>query len=684
MENAWWHQLLRIVQFNLQIRDTPRMDPVKMAQDVADMHGNAVIINVSDSVVWYNTEVENTVVNPYLPKEYDLLGEIVEQMHKHGIKVIARCVYWGLSEEIYYQKPQWVQRRPDGSAVAMGDERPGGWTRFFATCPNSDYKYEAGLKVAQEMFHKYDLDGFFTIGGSSREGNCWCGNCQKKYLDLFGKKMPMDPDELDPLWNYENSRHKTIAFMDAIMKDKADMPFYRYYWPFMNYDVGDGHRSPADNIDDMALEGNALITEAQDALALGFRKLPEWHTPTVRIKMGNTIDNFPPPMGMIHSCPGMDWRHTCVQDAEFMYWASQIPANGGSYCTSFTGFVDTITDKRMIKTITKLNSMTEAIADDMYAAKSDCRVLLLSDGGVYVQGWAEALICAHIDFDMLAQYQLCYDRLAKYPVVILPKDFEHNADSEEIFKAYVENGGKLIVEGTDEISLAPVRSLLGVQGTIVPSEDLEATYLRVEPGDSGIQEKLGECELVPLRGKVGYSEPAPGSLVFATWVPPFAPRKVAGFPPERATKPIERTNIPLCTVSKYGKGSVMFLSYEPSRLIHEYALKDMFTVMEGYVDYMLGEDRVITFDVPSRVITTVFKKDNTQMVHLINGIGQRPIQETIPIYDLRFTIKLDGKQVESVVSKISGQSIDYYVDKDVLHVKLAKLDVWDMLLIQYK
>ena len=47
-------------------------------------------------------------------------------------------------------------------------------------------------------------------------------------------------------------------------------------------------------------------------------------------------------------------------------------------------------------------------------------------------------------------------------------------------------------------------------------------------------------------------------------------------------------------------------------------------------------------------------------------------------------VQLHGRQVESVESKIAGEQVTYSVENDVLTIHLSRLDVWDMLLIQYK
>ncbi len=680
---SWWNKQMRIIQYNLQMKDTPLMDACKIAKETEEMGGNVVVINVSDSVVWYRTAVHFHKINEYLPEDRDILEDIIEECHKRGIKVIARGAFFCMEEEVYYKKPQWAMRLPDGSPVTMGNDRPGEWYTLYQACPNSGFNNKGvGLDVTMEAFAKYDLDGAFWMGGSSWIA-CWCDTCKKKYFDKYGKPMPENREDFESGWLHEQGKEAAIKFKDSVLGIKPDMPYLRYYWPF-DLDIGLDIKLPADNITEVSKEGNTLTTEAQDVLSLGVKRLPEWSTPSLRMKMGRTIENFPPPVGIIHTCPGMDWRHSCMPKAEFMYWAAQIPANGGSYWTTFTGFADTIDDKRMLKTIGEFNKMTEKVVDDMEGAKSLCEVMLLSDGGIYVQGWAEALMCAHIDFDMLAHYQLNYKAIEKYPVVIVPKDFKYPEESESIFEKYVASGGKLIIEGTKDSDLTAVKNLIGAKDTVVCSEDLAATYLRIEEAGKEIQDKIGESYLTPLRGKVGFYEPADDAQTLVTWVPSFAPVNFAGMPPERASLPAPKTDIPLCAVRDYKKGKVMFISYEPSRLIMEYALQDMYTMIKGYAEYMLADDKKIDFKAPNRIIMTAFEKNNNLMLHMVNGIGQRPLQDNVPCYDLAFEIKLDGREVDNIEAKISCSNISYNVENDILCINVPKLDVWDMLLISFK
>jgi len=676
----WWYKPLRMIQFNMQMKDTLLMDPEKIAREVSDMAGNAVVINVSDSVIWYDTTQHDLKVNPWLPQGRDLIGELIDAFHKREIKVIARGYFMGFEEEVYYRHPDWARRAADGSPVQSGNERPGEWNRLYVPCPTSGYVMESGKTLLLEMFSRYDLDGAFVLGSTAMRGPCWCDRCKQAFRVKFGREMPDDPALLDPLWREEERLEAYREIYSEITRMKPDLMYHRYFWPF-DLEINGMHLLP-DNIDAVALSGNILCTEAQDVLSMGTAGLPEWNTPALRMKMGRTIEGYPPPVGIIHACPGMDWRHACMPEAEFLYWAAQVPANGGSYWTTFTGFCDTIPDKRFFRTIRTLNLMVKKIEDDMTSARSDCQVMLLSDGGIHVQGWAEALMCAHIDFDMLAEYQLSFERIRRYPVVIAPKNFRYPEGAGELFRAYCEQGGNLIIEGTQDRALEKVRELLPVEGTVVSSEDLAATYLRIE--DPFLQEKIGDCPLVPLRGRVGFCHPKQGAETLASWVPPFASVSTAGFPPERASLPAEKTDIPLAVRSGCGKGSVLFLPYEPSRLIREYGLKDMFTMIGGYLDRMLGDRKEITLRAPARVMMTVFQKDNVRMIHLVNGIGQRPLQDTIPCRDLELAVRPGGRTVKSVVSRIAGQELPVRQADGSICITVPELGVWDMIRIEYQ
>ena len=683
MGKTWWNRQLNIIQYNLQIKDTGLMDEKRIAEEVAALDADAVVINVIDSVLWFESEQPGYTVNPHLPRDRDLLAGLTKEFHQHGIKVIGRVAMIGFDEEGYKQNPQWARRAADGRPVTFDEERPGDWKPMYQTCPTRRYGDDGlAMELVAELLSRYPLDGLFMINGTAQSGNCWCADCQKRYREMFHEDMPKEEHLIRPDWNKPVIEQNKLDFKKAVLQLNPDLMYVCYYWPFKLH-TNAGIAIPADNIDYISQLGTAICTEAQDVLSKGRQKLEPWHTPALRMKMGRTVENYSPPIGIIHTCPGMDWRHTCLPQAEFLSWSAQIPANGGTYWTSFTGFGATILDQRMIKAVGWLNRMSAKVSPLMEGAASICDVLLLSgDDSVY--GWAEALIGAHIDFDMLAHYQLSYERIKNYPVVVVPCGFVYSENIRQIFADYVKAGGGLIVEECNAGVLKPLHELLGVQPDIRNSDEQVAAYLRIEPAGERIKTRLGGMELVPLRGRFAVCRPDGNTSVLATWVPPFATLATSGLPPERASLPIPRTKTPLITINRRQKGTVMFLPYEAGRLVYEYGMKDMCDMLVACVETILGERQRIEIQAPTGVMHTVFGRENRMMIHLVNGVGRRPLTEMIPCCDIEIIIPLNGRKVKTVSAKLSECRTGYEILEDMLVISYARLEVWEMLLIEFQ
>ncbi|MCU6792880.1 hypothetical protein OB236_12195 [Paenibacillus sp. WQ 127069] len=678
----WWQMPLRIIQFNLQLKDAPLMDAEKIACESEEMGANVITINAGGIAAWYPSKVKFHHVNEYMPDGRDILREILDACHARNIKVIARFDFAMAEDYIYHQNPQWFARKPDGSLISRGNDRPGLWRRLYLTCINNGFQNEeVGLAVINEILDNYnDVDGIFWNGGYSTP--CWCGVCQEKYLKKYGKQIPEHASDFESDWLASCNTECTQKYWDLMRTKAPDKLFTRYYFPF-KLDLGSNMTLPADNINERSKTGNMLCTEAQDVLSLGQKNLPEWSEPAIRMKMGRTIEGLPSPIGIIHTCPGMDWRHVGLPVPEFLYWSAQVKANGGAHWSTLTGFCDTIEDKRILDGVTQLNRMIKKVEDDMDEAKCVSQVLLLCDDGTYVQGWADGLLSNHIEFDMMAHYQFDLEKMKRYPVVVIPKGFAFPEEAGRLFEEYVAGGGHLVVEGTSGTELSPILHLLGVKGQVVCSEQMVATYQRIEPAGNVLRTRLGETNLVPLRGRIGLCVPKSDVEIYATWVPPFAPADSVGAPPERASLPAAQTQVPLCLISKFKNGKVMYLPYEPGRLFKEYGIDDFCLLIGAYIDIMLGEKKQLEVDAPHGVQISAFKKDNLYLLHFVNGVGQRPLKENIPCHNIKFSLKLESnQQVKDVSARISGQVVSYEVSNGILTVKLAELGVWDMVRVE--
>ena len=51
-ETLWWHRPLRVIQYNLQVKDTARMVPEQLAAETEEMAANVVVINMGGIYAW--------------------------------------------------------------------------------------------------------------------------------------------------------------------------------------------------------------------------------------------------------------------------------------------------------------------------------------------------------------------------------------------------------------------------------------------------------------------------------------------------------------------------------------------------------------------------------------------------------------------------------------------------------
>ena len=669
-DRLWWHKPLRVIQTNLQVKDTGLMNPEKIVREIDEMAGNVLVINTGGIYAWYRSKVKYHHINEYLPEDFDLLGEIIHECHKRNIRVVARFDFSKTHDYIFQQRPQWFVRDLNKKPRIYGKDRMGVWSLLLSTCINEGYRNdEVAVPVLNEVLDTYDIDGIFF--NAPHYELCHCDTCKAKYYDIYKKPLPENPDDFERNWPSLCLKDNMDKLRKTVKAKRADVHIILYYGLYN------------DNLYDRTATADMICTEPQDVLSLGWDRIPPSWRPTLSIKMGRTLENYPKPFGIVHSCPGMDWRHTGLPTAEYMFWMSQIPASGGHIWHSITGFNDTISDKRIIKSVSDINHMIKKSEDYMDNAKPVSQTLLLWNSQQSSDGWAEGLTNTQVLFDILDNYQITLERLKNYKVVIIPENFDLSDDNAGIIKDYVEEGGSIIIEGTKKDSLLPILDIIGIEIDIVTSEYLAASYLRFEGGDNQLQKGLENTPLIPHRGMTAYCKPNEDTRVLATLVPPFAPLDAVGAPPERASILTPRTDLPLITLHEYGSGKVLFLSFQLSMLIREYKLNEHHQLVKNCVDMLLGRDRIFNMNRINGIQVNMYKKDNYLLIHFVNGIGQRPLVNNIPYHNLDFSVRLEeNTRVKRIFSCIAGEKIEYTVEEGQLNCALNTLNVWDMVVVE--
>lgn len=667
---------LRIIQYNLQVKDTLQMVPEEIAGSVERAGANAVVLNVGGIYAWYDSKVPFHHINEYLPDGEELLEKILECCHRRDIAVIGRFDFSKAEDVAYLQHPEWFVQTVEGRPVAYGSGRMGGWSLLFSTCINGGYRNEEfAVPVLEEAMEKLELDGIFF--NAPHMERCHCERCRRKYKEHYGEELPPNPEDWHDSWASECLRDNMDLLYRTVKKKRPDMPVILYYGTYRQ-----GKSILPENLDQRYATADFICTEAQDILSAGKKALPDIWKPTLNMKLGSCVQGRPKPFGIIHSCPGMDWRHTGLPAAEYEFWMSQIPAAGGLLWHSLTGFEATIPDKREMKTVERVNRKAQKAAEHMRGAKQEADVLLLWNAGVSEQGYVEGLMKGHIPFSVMDVWHLEPEKMAGYPLVIVPDGFWADEKTAALLLAYVKQGGSVLLEKTDEQGMNGLDKLLGISPDVTRGRMLEAAYGRMEDGGACCRKNLEDTVYIPVKGDVLYVRKIENARALMTLVPPFAPLDGVGAPPERASLPVVHTQLPLLLENRIGKGNVIGCFFSLSGLMRTVGLGDVQQLFENCVRYLLEENR--HFD-GSELETGIFAYHWADAghiwIHLINGIGERPLRTSHICREVKFKVRVEGR-VKSVRSVLEESDILWEQTQNWVSIQSDRLAVWDMIEIE--
>lgn len=672
----WLNNGMRVMQYNLQVRDTQGMDPEKIALQTEESASNVVVINVGGIYAWYASKVKYHHINEYLPKDRDLLKELIDAFHKRNIKFIARFDFSLADDSVYLEHPEWFCRDKDLKPMIAGASRMGGWNQLLTTCSLGGYRGEdVAVPILNEVLDNYDIDGIFINAPTAQF--CHCDHCQEEYEKRYGKKLPEKIEDLEHDWLTSCTKENINILYKAIKKKTDSVPLILYYAPFTEVFMGMwvSHR---DSIYDRLATADYICCEAQDVISMGQGKLPYTEKPSLSMKAGFEPVSGKKPFGIIHSCPGMDWRHVGMPKAEYLPWMAQIPASNGVLWHSVTGYPDTITDSDVMASATLINTMAQKTESYMQGASSYADVLLLWDGSSNARKMGTILMKAHIPFDLMHEYSFRKEKLSDYTCLISPKGFLEllNAEDRAAVAEYVSGGGHFIAEEINKDIIAELSPLFGVKKQAITSEDMKAAYINLDKRDLFSDIK---CDKVSMSGRMLYTALSTGESI-ATLIPPFAPVDVVGRPPERASLPVASTEIPVAVFNAYGKGSCIFLPFALSELAVAYGMEQHYAFLKSLVKASGGD--LICTDAPHDVQMTAYTSENKVLLHCVNEVGQRPLMDNINISRINVDIALpDGFKVRSVRQVIAKKDLDFSTEENHIRFEIQELSIWEMVAI---
>ena len=519
--------------------------------------------------------------------------------------------------------------------------------------PFSPYAEEFLIPQIKEMYDNYHIDGVWV------DGECW-----GLYLD-YGKyatdayfaeykKTPARPGEDGYLEYREFCREGFRRYVDRYVKAlKAYAPdfevtsnwFYSAYMPeplSTHVDFLSGDYDCANAVNSARFHSRCLEARDMtwDLMMWGQHALP---------------------------CSWSTQNRSTKELAQYCQEAAGTIAHGGAF--QFFNIIycgGGVIQEWMIPTWAKVAKFCRERQDACFGAKVVPEIAILypeaktapEAKNLYsisypelasLRGWIDLLQDSGANSSVIYEYQLG-DKLASFPLLVVPATATLRADSVENICRYIDNGGKVII---DRKSLKFFEDKIGVY----PKDTQERlVYL-----SSGSALAPACCEFATLESEDAKVE----ALAFEANI--FSGKELS---------------------AALGVGSTLALAVDLGDVYNKNKSSAMRDLVRGLLDTVGFESIVSVKGESSDYVEVVLtEKDGGLRVNLLNTAGSHALSsvrsygQIPPLYSLTLEIKCE-KEPQSVESIPEPHKIDWSYADGILTVKLEKLEIHTCILIR--
>lgn len=587
-QDGWWmREPIRWVQTNLRQTDAS-LDAHRLVSQLADMRANVLLIGMGGIAAYYPTRVAFHYPSPDLPAGRDMFGDVLNDAHAHGIRVVGRFDFSKTPKAVFEAHPEWFFRQADGNPVI--------YNGLYSTCINGDYYRVQAMKILAEALEDYDVDGLFfnMFGNQSRDysghevGLCHCDACQKKYRELFHKELPSRPDDDYRKFMFAASREVAAAIGDLIHAKRPKAGYFNYI---------------QESTDGIMSESNTAVD----------RPLPMWpYSASDNVNRARNSEPGKMAVNLNMQFVDMWWRFATVPGPEIALRMWQNIANGGALTFEVNGTLD-LQDRQALE-VAKPVFQWVAKNEQYYAGEeSAARVLLLGasqkTGRTYAvepyRGAFRLLSEQHIPFAVSDNAELLKQRAFD---LVLATEW---APAELL--PYAERGGHVLV-------MSPRAPDFPVNGVVRTSSDVKG-YIRVR--DHALFPSLQETDLLLLNG--AFTEVRDVGPAALTLVPP----SMIG-PPELVHVDQKDTDVPAMVTRRAGQGTITWIPWDLAGLYYRLSLPAHAALFRDLVSRMVATPQLRT-DAHPLVEMTLMRQGSRTLLHLINLSGHSDTGYFAPI-----------------------------------------------------
>jgi len=641
---SWWIEPQRLLQTNLREIDAT-MDIDKYVYEVKDFGASVVLFNVGGIVANYPTDLEFHWRNTHM--KGDLVGAVLERLHKEGIRMIGRFDFSKINEKYAAEHPEWLYVSEKGKNVNYNGQ--------VHTCVSGGYQQEYMFKILGEAIDRYPLDGvFFNMIGYTRSdysgnyhGLCQCENCKRLFKEYSGMELPRSADSSNPAYA------KYVEFTRTM----SDKQFHRVN-TFLK------RKRPDLAICTYTTAGVDVIRkESNRPLGQGTyhdTDKAKWTLLTCgQRQLANAAVHF----------IAIPYRHAAVSPYLTIRRLWQHMINGAwldFYC---------IGPLQRQEDGTGLD--LAACLYNFHAANEKWLVHTQGAGQVALVRRGVQILCENqIAFELTL---LDPAQLAKFQLVIVPDAGGLSEQQCHILDEYVLKGGKLLLTGKTPQNLKCFGEVMLKETRLTE----KGAYVRIRPEDRRRlkRELLKKLDLVFLQGLFHVYEMADDAEGLLRLIP----GDMFG-PPEKCYYRNVSAH-PALLYRKNGKGSAACFTFGIGAHYEQQCHQGHANLVVGAIDGLLGLDRRLKIDAPPLVEVNhrIGQNGRFEWVGLFNNSGQRDkaFHQPLPITEIRIELK-PRKSVRSVRLLRAGRELDFSRDVNgVISVTVPQLNHYEIVLFEY-
>lgn len=651
----WYEQQLRLVQTVLREPDLIGYDSDEVVRYLVEVGANGLVVNSGGIIDFFRHDLDTANPNRFLG-EQDIIAELTEKCHRHGIKLILRVDFRGVERRIYELHPDWFAMDEHGQPVLsdyMGAPLP---ETLYAPCYLGYYRNEHAFRFAETLLSRYDVDGIWE-NAPFQHGVCYCRRCREAYRADTGKELPRGGNFLDSTYD-EYRAWKGNKLLDHFRAYQRVVKNFGEDKIFCGEIFGLFYANYAESSSDLYVVKDPMDFVVTPLFVANKEPL---NAPATLVKFLQALEPNKTPV-MLYGHLGTDnqLRYVSSSPAELRIWTWQAVSMGGSLwdCT-FNGLHPGVTHDRRNAHLTKevFGFMKEhearlhhqrpvASVKVFYSKKTSGK---FSDGNrdkdhyiTHLIGMEQCLVDRHVQYEFVLDDNLSAEKLRGTDLLIVPNAAILSEQECSVIRAFVADGGRLLATGRTSLhdETGAERGDFGLADVFGCSytgaaKDASLWGYQYVNARHPITRELEDTELIANWGEtLVVSARDEGVLAPLTYVPRIFPQ-----PPERSWLWTLKSGYPTVAVNSFGKGQSVYFASPVDRNVWMHGHKDFSTILGNAIDFLLDGKSAVTTNAPASVhlaFNEVTNEPGAYLLHMINitASPRRPVTAVQPVHNL--------------------------------------------------